>query len=145
MIYVDNGNMFGNPTIKLFGNGVCLMLLIEVGFCSTMCQALGVSTLTFSASKKNPSVCDKKTTRLALDAREGDGRHHTSHHGPCGWRIGCMGSCQGRIGRVTQQAVAMATYTSIASGPNGLRFFLNLLKRKHQMDQNGTSHKYLLL
>ena len=97
---------------------------------------------TFSASKKTPSVCDKKTTRLALDTREGDGRHHTSHHGPASWRVGCMGSCQGRVGCVTQQAVAMTTYTSIASGPNGLKFFLNLLKQKHKM---GTSYKYLTI
>ena len=128
--------MLENPTIKLFGNGVCLMFLIEVGFCSTdVPSTWSFNKKTFSASKKTPSVCDKKTTRLALDAREGDGRHHTSHHGPCGWRVGCMGSCQGRVGCVAQQAVAMATYTSIASGPNGLKFFLNLLKQKHKMAQ----------
>lgn len=81
-----------------------------------MCQAFEGCNAYLQCFEKTPSVCDTKTTRLALDAREGDGRHHTSHHGPCGWRVGCMGSCQGRIGRVAQQAVAMATYTSIASG-----------------------------
>ena len=101
-----------------------------------MCQALGVSTKKPSVLRKNlPLSVTRKTTRLALDAREGDGRHHTSHHGPASWRVGCMGSCQGRVGRVAQQAVAMATYTSIASGPNGLKFFLNLLKQKHKMAQ----------
>ena len=108
-----------------------------------MCQALGVSTKKPSVLRKeNPLSVTRKTTRLALDAREGDGRHHTSHHGPASWRVGCMGSCQGRVGGVAQQAVAMATYTSIASGPNGLKFFLNLLKQKHKM---GTSHKYLTI
>ena len=38
---------------KLVGNQVCLMLLTEMGFCSTICQAFEVSTLTLGAPKNS--------------------------------------------------------------------------------------------